>query len=70
MIDFADKTDGGEHYFFFGFNALKVQEPEQYREVVLVDNEHVKNLLNGEVEIAMSLVGLWMAMNYLHGFLR
>lgn len=70
VVDFADKTDGGEHFFFFGRNARKVQEPEQYREVILLGPDSVQQALLREVQVAVSLVGLWMAVNHFYGFLK
>ncbi len=69
VIDFADKTDGGEHYFFFGFNAVKVAEPEEFREIVLLDFITAEELVRGKselrLEIAMSLAALYSALDYL-----
>lgn len=63
VIDFADKTDGGEHYFFFGINARKVGEPE--REVVLLSEKDSRALIHrsdSQLKIAMSIVGLILVM--------
>lgn len=64
VVDFADKTDGGEHYFFYGQNAVKVGEPEKFREVVLVNAGNIIEILN-EIEMAISLAGFLMALGYI-----
>ncbi len=61
VVDFADKTDGGEHYFFLGVDAVKVGEPEKFREVVLRWNP---DEIIAEMEIAISIAGFMMAIKY------
>lgn len=70
MIDYADKTDGGLHHFYIGFNAKKVSEPEANRKVVLISREQAEKLLDDELddmklEVAMSYVALSCALRYL-----
>lgn len=72
MIDFADKIDGGEHIFYLAKNAVKIQEPEN--DILIISLEEAKNILYGSDElnelnshfnIAMSWVGLNLALNFL-----
>ncbi|MBI4224894.1 MAG: NUDIX hydrolase [Candidatus Sungbacteria bacterium] len=68
MVDFSDKIDGGEHYFFLATGAYLVKMPES--EVVLIDPKRARNLLRGRLddmhlEIAMSWVALTLALDYL-----
>lgn len=63
LVDFADKTDGGEHLIFTGYGAIKVKEPEPLREVVLIKAESVRQLiLKGDIKLpAISIATLFLA---------
>lgn len=70
IIDFADKTDGGGHYFFLAHDAEKVREPkESEQRVILITKDELEAIVRFEhasikVVIAMSLIGLFLALNY------
>lgn len=70
VVDFADKSDGGEHYFFFGIGATRKQDPESEREVVIVTPDQAMEMLLGTaglepIELAMSFVGITLALAHL-----
>ena len=71
MIDFPDKTDGGEHHFFLAVDARQTGEPEEYRTVVKFSRLEIEFMLTGQelpdhrIEIAMTHVALSCALLYM-----
>lgn len=64
IVDFADKSDGGEHFIFLGFETFKVQEPrDPEQKVILVTQDELiwRVLPSGRVP-AMSIAALMLAM--------
>lgn len=65
VVDFADKIDGGEHYFFWGIGATKISEPESDRRVVIFSLAEIKMMLRGvgteTLELAMTIAALSIA---------
>lgn len=69
LIDFPDKIDGGEHYIFMGFNAVRITDPEPGRELILVSLEGIQKILDDQgslkLEIAMSYVAISSALRHM-----
>lgn len=57
IVDFADKTDGGEHYVFWAIGAVRVQEPKNPEQrVVLADKtKMLQKIIPRGVMPAMSM---------------
>lgn len=73
IVDSPDKSDGGAHYPFIGFDARKISEPQGGREVVLLKREQAQRAVDGELaeiegvrlDVAMMMVIVTGALRYL-----
>ncbi len=70
IVDFPDKTDGGQHTLFLGLGAQKVGNPENFSEIRLFNRDEFENLIDGQIEeakleIAISLVSATLVLRYL-----
>lgn len=64
VYGFADKIQGGAHWFFLALHAKSAQKPEIYNDVVLVDSKEISLLIEGkhpEVEIKTAMTGFCLA---------
>lgn len=64
VYGFADKIQGGGHWFFLAQHAKSVQRPEIYNDAVLVDSGEISLLIEGkhpEVEIKTAMTGFCLA---------
>lgn len=64
IIDFADKTDGGDHFIYIGRNARKVTEPEgSDQKVILATSEDILQRVASGAMPAMSIAAIFIALN-------